>query len=308
MTAGSGVTIDDVDIDSGGVRLAGWLHRPAGAGDRLPLVVMCQGFGGLAARLRMQAHTLAEAGVATLTFDYRSFGRSGGVPRHVVDLAGQRADLRAAIVAGSALPGVDPSRVAVWGVSLGGAHAVRVAADGAPVAAVIAQVPFNGFPRRVEGRNRWTTARLFAAIVRDRLGRRLGAAPHYVPLVGRPGEVAIVTTPEAVRHVTDLGPEVERVDQVAPGAALDMLRYRPGDVADRVPVPVLVCAAEFDTETPLPLVRRIADRAPYGELRVFPATHLEFYDDPQLWARVARTQVEFLRRTVAAEVPGRGPG
>jgi hypothetical protein len=39
--------------------------------------------------------------------------------------------------------------VALWGNSLGGAHVISVAADDPRIVAVVAQIPFNGFPRRV---------------------------------------------------------------------------------------------------------------------------------------------------------------
>jgi cephalosporin-C deacetylase-like acetyl esterase len=48
---------------------------------------------------------------------------------------------------------VDPERIALWGSSLGGARVIVVAAEGPRIAAVVAQMPFNGFPRRVEGRS-----------------------------------------------------------------------------------------------------------------------------------------------------------
>jgi uncharacterized protein len=43
--------------------------------------------------------------------------------------------------------------VTLWGNSLGGAHAISVAAHDPRIVAVVAQIPFNGFPRRVEGRS-----------------------------------------------------------------------------------------------------------------------------------------------------------
>jgi uncharacterized protein len=56
-------------------------------------------------------------------------------------------------------------RVALGGNSLGGAHVISVAADDPRIAAVVTQIPFNGFPRRVEGRSTGAALRLFGAMV-----------------------------------------------------------------------------------------------------------------------------------------------
>ena len=149
-----------VTFDSGGGELAGYLHRPASATGTLPCVVMGHGFSGTQDRLFENARRFAEAGFAALTFDYRSFGESGGEPRQVVSVRGQLEDWRAAIRFARGLEGVDPDRVALWGSSLGGGHAVSVAAENPRIAAVVAQMPFNGFPRRVEGRSTLDALRL----------------------------------------------------------------------------------------------------------------------------------------------------
>lgn len=60
-------------------------------------------------------HTRAcrlDAGFAALVLDYRGFGDSGGTPRQVLDLVGQRADWRAAVAHARATPGVDADRIA----------------------------------------------------------------------------------------------------------------------------------------------------------------------------------------------------
>jgi dienelactone hydrolase len=142
-----------VTFDSGGVKLVGYLHRPACATGKVPGVVMGHGFSGTQDRLFDNARRFAEAGFAALTFDYRSFGESGGEPRHVVSFQGQLEDWRAAIRFARGLEGVDAGRIALWGSSLGGGHVVYVAAEDPRIAAVVAQIPFNGFPRRVEGRS-----------------------------------------------------------------------------------------------------------------------------------------------------------
>lgn len=297
------ITPTTVWFDSEGVRCAGQLYRPPGSADTPPLVVMCHGVGGTAARLRRQATSLAEAGFAALAIDYRGWGDSEGTPRHVLDLAGQREDLRSAIASARRLEGVDTDRIVLWGVSLGGAHVVHVAAEGAAIRGVIAQVPFNGFPRAVEGRGPRQTLRLMTAIARDRLRHRRGKDPSYIPMVGRPGELALVTSADAAQHVESLGRdeggEKGRPSVIAPGGVLDMMRYRPSSIAHQVQVPLLVCVAAYDTETPPELAAQIAGRAPHGQLRSYPATHMDFYGDPELWSRVVGDQVAFLRECFA---------
>jgi hypothetical protein len=73
-----------------------------------------------------------------------------------------------------------------------------------------------------------------------------------------------------------------------------MMRYRPGDEAHRLGMPVLVCVAERDLETPEELSRQIAERAPRGELRRYPVSHFDFYRDP-VRQRVLVDQIDFLR-------------
>jgi alpha-beta hydrolase superfamily lysophospholipase len=159
---------------------------------------MAHGFGGTQeGSLALTARDFADAGFAVLTFDYRSFGESGGTPRQVISIRNQWADWHAAIAHARQLPGVDPSRVALWGSSLSGAHVVAVAAQDPNVAAVVAQVPFNGFPRRVEGRTRAETWRLLYAIIRDWWHGKTGREPYYVPAVARRGELAVMAFDEA---------------------------------------------------------------------------------------------------------------
>ena len=86
-----------VRFDSGGVELVGYLHHSADAVGRLPGVVMGHGFSGTQDRLFDNAERFAGAGFAALTFDYRSFGESGGEPRQVVSVEEQLEDWRAAI-------------------------------------------------------------------------------------------------------------------------------------------------------------------------------------------------------------------
>jgi pimeloyl-ACP methyl ester carboxylesterase len=94
-------------------------------------------------RLDIYAERFAAAGLAALVFDYRNFGASEGEPRQLLDIGMQQEDWLAAIARARGLDKVDPERIALWGTSHSGGHAVALAAREPRIAAaVVAQVPF----------------------------------------------------------------------------------------------------------------------------------------------------------------------
>ena len=115
-----------------GHRLDGVLHEPAGQ-DAAAGIVFAHGFGGTRGILAPGiARALAgRGGCAVLTFDYSGFGTSGG-PRGRIDPVRQVRDCRAAVAWLRHERGLD-GRVGVFGISLGGAVAVEVAATDASV-------------------------------------------------------------------------------------------------------------------------------------------------------------------------------
>lgn len=285
--------------------LAGYLF-PASAGDavagpaRSPLVILAHGFSGTMDRLFLHAERFAAGGISALVFDYRGFGESGGTPRQVVDLHSQRRDIRAALAWARSLQEIDPDRIALWGNSLGGAHVVTVAADDGRVRAVVAQMPFNGFPRET-GRPPLETIRLLGAMVWDALRGKLGLAPAYIKMIGRPGEVAAVTSDAAQRQLAVLTGGAERTlwrNEVAPRGLLQMTGYRPAAAAARLHAPLLISIAAEDTETPSERSREIAAAAPFATVREYEGTHFHFYQDPALRDRVLADQLAFLREAL----------
>ena len=181
-----------VGFRSDGVDCAGYLFQPAEPrSGTLACIVMGHGFGGTMDRLFETAEDFAKAGFAALLFDYRSFGASGGEPRQVVDVEGQRRTSARRWASRASYAGIDPERIGLWGNSLGGGHVVVVAAADPRIAAAVSQIPFNGFPSSVEGRTRARDARLLRAMLRDSMRGWLGLPPYLIKLVGMPGEVAI---------------------------------------------------------------------------------------------------------------------
>ena len=89
---------------------------------------------------------------------------------------------------------MDGARIALWGTSLGGGHAVIVAAEDGRVRAVVAQVPL--VDSRVEGEATFYgagwAAKLLLSAWRD-LGRSWrGAAPFEVPAIARAGSFGMI--------------------------------------------------------------------------------------------------------------------
>ena len=285
-----------VVFQSGGSDCVGYLRR---AGDRTgPCVVLCTGFGGTqdTPSVVATAEAFAAAGFHAMTFDYRNFGESGGQPRQVVSIEGQLADIAAAVTCARGLDHVDRNRVVLWGTSLGGGHVVTSAARDPAVAAVIAQIPFNGFPKKVEGRSTLSTLKLLGVMAGDWLRGRLGLPPHYIRAVGGPGELAVMTGAGAQRAIAGMTSPTWR-NEVAPRGLIEMMRYRPGDFATRVACPLLVCIGTKDAETTPEMAGALAAAAPRGELLEYPVAHFDFYTR-DVRDRVVTDQLAFLRRVV----------
>jgi len=130
---------ETVRFESEGVPMAGWFIRPEAAGTDagtpLPTVVIAHGWGSNRSRVLRYAHPLVDAGYAVFVYDARCHGESGSVKAPTGLMF--KADIRAAVETAAKLPGVDASRIAVLGHSMGGLGALLACADGLPVRAVV---------------------------------------------------------------------------------------------------------------------------------------------------------------------------
>ena len=170
-----------------------------GEGDALatdagrPVVVMAHGLAGtMDSGLQPFAEALAAAGLDVFAFDYRGFGASDGTPRQTVSMAGQLEDYRAAMSAAARLPGVDPQRIVLWGISLAGGHVISAAAGRDDVAAVVALTPLvDGLAAGRHALATHTKTEMLRSTVagfRSKLGK-----PVMMPVVAAPGALGAMT-------------------------------------------------------------------------------------------------------------------
>ena len=232
----------DVTLWSDGTRLSGVLLYPKGRqeGEKLPAIVLCNGWGGTKAFLMQTgiAPRFAAAGYVVINYDYRGWGDSdsrlvvrGEMPkpgpdgtvtakaqaiREVVDPVDQQQDIDAALsyVHGEAM--VDQNRIGLWGTSFGGGHVICRAAHDRRVACVVSQVgamPDDWTQRYPAGLNN---------IYRQKSDRARGVTDPVPQGGGSPGELK--GTPHSERIAV----------------------FHPGQYADRVKVPTLLLDAELE--------------------------------------------------------------
>jgi hypothetical protein len=230
----------NITLWSDGTRLSGVLLYPKDhkEGEKLPAIVLCNGWGGTKAFLMRSgiAPRFAAAGYVVINYDYRNWGDSdsrlvvrGEMPkpdkdgyvtvkaqaiREVVDPFDQQEDIDAAVSYVHGEPMVDTDRIGIWGTSFGGGHAIYRVAHDSRIACVVAQV--GSMP------DDWT--KRFPAglknVYKQKSDRARGLADPVPQGGGSPGGLS--GTPYSER----------------------IALFNPGQYADRVRVPTLLIDAE----------------------------------------------------------------
>lgn len=300
----------EVRFVSGDTECAAW-HYPGPNG---ACVIMAGGFAvPKGPGTDLFAKRFNDAGFTVLAFDYRRLGESGGQPRLVLPVADQLADWQAAITFATSLPGVDADKLATWAFSASGGYVVEIAARNPQLAAAIAQTPnvdgLASLRNAAKHQTRPAMLRFTGRAVLDALGGLVGRRPELVPLVGQPGTVAMLATPDALNDGDRaLDPDGRHSDwqrTVAARSAMRLCFYRPARYASRVQRPLLVVVCDQDqTAPPAPAVR-VAGRAPQGELFRMPGGHYAPFLDGH--EQAVEAELSFLRRHLLEPANG-SPG
>lgn len=200
-------------IKSSGQRMVGILHVPERRRGRVPAVVLFHGFTGTKVEPHRifvkMARALCGAGMAVLRFDFRGSGDSEG-DFSMMTISGELKDARAALRFLRTRPIVDPGRVGVLGLSMGGLVAAEMLGEDPRLRAGVLWSPVSHPDRLLEAR----------------------------------------MTPEARRELRQMGFVDDRGNAVGKPCLDDMLRHRPLEAITRTRAPVLLLQGDQDETVP----------------------------------------------------------
>ncbi len=284
----------DVRFDSGETYCSAWLFLPEGV-ENPPVVVLGHGFGAVREmRLDAFSERFAQAGIAALAFTYRYFGDSGGSPRQLMSVKRQLEDWDAALDFVKRTPEVDGTRVAVWGSSFGGGHALTVASRHPELKAAVSQCPFTDGRASAGALGFKGTMQMVPKVIADLVAGAFGLSPVYVPIAAKPGELAMMNAHDALPGYLQLVPKgMTFNNSVAARVVPEVTSYRPGLSAAKIKFPLLVCVSATDTVTPPQQTIALVRKAPKGETRIYNAGHFDFYTG-QTFEQLATDQSAFL--------------
>lgn len=137
LRGGESVTFSSGD----GTRLHGWFipARTGQSSREAATIIHAHGNAANIANHIAFSEQFVRAGFNLFIFDYRGYGESEGSARKRSDLI---ADTRAALDAVLARPDVDPTRIGLYGQSLGGAIGLNVMADRHEIRAAVIESAF----------------------------------------------------------------------------------------------------------------------------------------------------------------------
>lgn len=256
----------------------------------MPAIVLAHGLGAIKELgLDRYAERFSAAGFLCIVFDYRCFGSSTGTPRGLININMQLADWEAAIQYAAGLPEVDPQRVVLFGSSFSGGHVIRLAAmpkHASTVCAVISQCPFtDGIASCMQ---------LDYSLLPWVLGRALKDAVFgtaRIPIVAKPGELALMNTPDAYpgyRSLLPPGVTSLESEEVPARIALAIPFYRPGTYAAQVKAPIFFGVCGTDSVAPPNQTLAFARQAPKGTVRLYEEMgHFDIYSGERFEKAVA---------------------
>ena len=236
---------------SDGLKLSGILNTPEHAqGKRFPGVLLVPGFMSTAdAFFPGFADELNKGGFVSLTMDFRGFGESEGVRGEVIPYL-QIYDASNAISYLQSRPEVNPDKIAILGVSLGGGEVAYIAARDRRVKAVASMVLVGDGVRRMRkfrSEEQWQT--LMQKVQEDRINRAVtGKSKEFHGFLKAGTDSVLIMPPDLTSSLKEAEQVEDDKGNSTTLATVDgWLAYKPEEIIDKVsPTPILFVQAEKD--------------------------------------------------------------
>jgi len=285
----------DVTFYSAGLKLVGTLYAPdhLQPGDKRPTVLFCH---GLRANRKVIAPDFARAfvkeGYVAFVFDYRGFGESEGQRNRLISKERDEDIINATTFLGLQ-PEVDANRIALFGISYGGANVISTGAADPRTKAIVSIVGFGDGDRWARNSRRlWEYWALRRRIEKDRERRVLTGKSEYVDTY----EI-LIPTPAEEKFYSGGGAIASLKTELPLETAEDILAYKPEEVVHRIaPRPLLIIGAELDYLTGFEECVSLYEKAREPkQLHILPGiSHYETYS--QGFDTVMRLSLDTLRQ------------
>jgi fermentation-respiration switch protein FrsA (DUF1100 family) len=301
-----------VEFTSHGEHMAALFLTPDGPGPH-PCIVMGGGWCYVKELAQpLHAEVFARHGLASLIFDYRYMGASGGEPRQHIDPWKQIEDYRNAISFVEEMDEIDSNRIAAWGISYSGGHVLILGALDARVRAVVGIVPvIDGYDSMRLTHGTIGFRRLQAALKEAR--RKLYLTGEHTYLPHQPVDALdLATWPFPNSRVTFARLKATQAPAYEGRATAEstemLLAYSVWPFVKRlVATPTFIVVAEGDDHTHWDLAAQAysAIPGPRKKFHVVPrANHLTLYEDADVATNVAHMAGEwFVEHLTALPVP-----
>jgi dienelactone hydrolase len=257
-----------------GETAVGDLYLPKGSGP-FPAVVTGPGFAGVKEMLIPDyATALANAGIATLAFDYIGFGASSGKVRQDIQPKDQIQSFKDALGVLEKDGRFDPKKLGAWGTSLGGAHTLVVCANDPRVKVGVAIIPHIETDPQPVGERHPLTDEIEADVKAAESGKRR----VMIAVSGNPGDKAAMTSDGAVawtRNVTRNAPSYR--NEVTASSLIAMAGYTTVADAAKIKIPLRAITARDDSITPASKIHKALDSVERVDFKDFPGTHFGLF-------------------------------
>ena len=288
----------DVRFEVKGTSISAWLYLPEDVSTPVPCIIMGHGFGGTKDMLMERyAVRYQKAGYAVLAFDYRYFGTSAGEPRQLMFISNQLEDYAGAVIYARSLKEIDPKRIALWGTSASGGYGIGIAAKDKNIACVVSQCP--GLDHDASREMFFKELgighmlRLLMHGQRDMMRSRFGLSPHRIPIIGKPGTLAILPLQDAYDGYSKLASD-SFVNEVCARVMLRGHSFRPPRLLQKVRCPVLIQICDYDSLAPTK-PQTVEKLKKHAEVKRYPIGHFDIYVGEN-FEQAVRDQLDFFKR------------